>query len=179
MALGAPLDVRLLVIGGCAPGAAGSAAAADRRRHHVVHVEPDPDEPVRPSAVERRHDERQRLDEMRGELDHQPALEQRLADEPEVEVLQVPQAAVDELRGPAARPRREVRLLDERDAVPAGRGVERHAGAGDPAPNDHDVEPFPGQRLDCPLATQHRLASLLVHRVRGRAPGVGFGSCGE
>ena len=59
------------------------------------------------------------------------ALEQRLAHQPEVEVLQVAQAAVDEL----ARARRgaggEVGPLHQRDRVAARGGVERDAGAGD------------------------------------------------
>ena len=78
-------------------------------------------------AVEGGDDERQRLDEVRRQLDHELALEQRLADEAEVEVLQVAQAAVDELGGAARGARGEVGLLDERDAVAARGGVERDA----------------------------------------------------
>ena len=49
-----------------------------------------------PAAVHQRVEERHRLDEVRGELlDQQPALLQRLGDQPEVEHLQVAQAAVD------------------------------------------------------------------------------------
>ena len=53
------------------------------------------------------HEQRQRLDQVRRQLDQQRALEQRLAHQAEVEVLEVAQAAVDQLRRAAggARPR--------------------------------------------------------------------------
>jgi hypothetical protein len=82
-------------------GVVARAAAGQGRdpvqRHRVVHVQAEPDEPVGPGAVERRHDERQRPHQMRGQRDVDLALQQRLADQAEVEVLQVAQAAVDEL----------------------------------------------------------------------------------
>ena len=81
-------------------GAPGSSPRARRRvarapapraadpvdRHHVVHVQPDPEQPVGPRAVERGDDQRQRPDEVRRQGGEQLALEQRLADQPEVEV---------------------------------------------------------------------------------------------
>src|SRR5205823_8226748 len=60
--------------------------------------------------------------------------------EAEVEGLQVAQAAVDELAGAAARAGGEVVALDQRDAVAARGGVERHTRAGDPAADHHHVE---------------------------------------
>jgi hypothetical protein len=84
------------------------------------------------------------------ELDQQGALQQRLAHEPEVEVLEVAQAAVDQLRRAARGAGREVGPLHERDAVAARGRVERHPGARD-APADHDqVERVPfecGERV--------------------------------
>ena len=62
--------------------------------------------------AERRHQERRRVDEVRREPDQQLALEQRLADQAEVEVLQVAEAAVDHLRGAARGAPREVVALD-------------------------------------------------------------------
>ena len=147
MTLGAPVGVAVgAVLRRCPPRAAP--APQPRRRHHVVHVEPDPDEQVRPRPLERRHHERQRPDQVRRQLDQQPALEQRLADEPEVEVLEIAQAAVDEFRGAAAGPRRVVGLLHQRDAEPARGGVERDPGAGDPAADHDHVEALGGKRLD-------------------------------
>ncbi len=105
--------------------------------HRVVHVEPHAQQPVGALAPEAGDEERQRPDQVRGQLHELRALEQRLAHEAEVEVLQVAQAAVDQLRRAARRARREVAPLDERHAVPARGGVEGHAGTGDP-PADHD-----------------------------------------
>jgi hypothetical protein len=119
-----------------APAAAG---------HHVVHVQTDAGEPVGPRTVERGDDQRQRLHEMRGERDVDLPLDQRLAHQPEVEVLQVAQAAVDELGRPRRGADRVVGALHERDRVAPGGGVERDARAGD-APADHeDVERLGGK----------------------------------
>ena len=83
-----------------------------------------------PAAVLQRVDERHRLDQVRGELlDEQPAFLQRLGDQPEVEHLQVAQAAVDQLARAARRAGGEVAGLDQPDGQAAGRGVERGARA--------------------------------------------------
>ena len=89
---------RPVVVAGDPLGALAARHADPRRRHHVVHVEPDADRAAAPVVAERRDEERRRVDEVRGELDHELALEQRLADQPEVEVLQVAQAR----RGPSS-----------------------------------------------------------------------------
>ena len=68
------------------------------------------------------------------------ALVQRLVDEPDLALLQVAQAAVDELRRLRRRARGEVVALDQRGAQTAGGGVERGAGAGDAAADDQHVE---------------------------------------
>ena len=151
MALGLPVAV-------LAPAPAG---------HRVVEVEAHADHAVGPRAVEGGHDEGQRADEVRRELDHQLALEQRLAHEREIEVLQVAQAAVDELARAPRRARGVVGLLDQRHRVAARGGVERHAGAGDPAPDDHHVEALAAQRGDGVGAGDH--AGTLARRARPRA----------
>ncbi len=122
--------------------AAVGATAQPLARHHVVHVERHAHEAVGVPAVEGGDDHGQGLDQVRGELDHQRALEQRLADEPEIEALQVAQAAVHELRRSARGPGRVVAALDEGHAVAPRGGVESDARAGDSA-TDHDhVEPL-------------------------------------
>ena len=68
------------------PAAAAARRLARRprsrgRRHHVVHVQPDADQPIGAGAIECGHDQLQRRDQVRRELDHQLALEQRLADQ--------------------------------------------------------------------------------------------------
>src|SRR5688572_14150243 len=92
---------------------------------------------------------------MRRELHEDRPLEQRLSDEAEVEVLQVAEASVDELRRAARRAGREVLALDQRHAVAAGRRVERHAGSGDPAADDDEVVFVLGERLERVLAPYH------------------------
>ena len=77
-------------------------------------------------------------------LEQQAALAQRLAHEVEVALLEVAQAAVDELARPARGAGGEVGGLHERDGEPAGRGVERGAGAVDPPPMI-DVELLVGE----------------------------------
>ena len=118
MARGAPV-----VLG--APAAAPDAVDG----HHVVGVQAQPDDAIEPRPVERRDDQPQRLDQVRREVDVDLALQQRLADEPEIEVLQVAQTAVDELGRARRRAAGEVVALHQRDAVPARGGVERDARA--------------------------------------------------
>jgi hypothetical protein len=160
-------------------------APAERRaqlvhRHDVVEVEADADHAVGPGAVEGGDDQRQRLHEVRRERDHDLTLEQRLADEAEVEVLQVAQAAVDELARAARGAGGEVVALDERDAVPARGRVERDAGAGDPAADHDDVEAVGRQGAQGCGSVDHRPRSVTWAQVpagerrcataRGRAP---------
>ena len=77
------------------------------------------------------------MHEVRRELHEQGALEQRLAYEAEVEVLEITEAAVNELRRTRRRAGREVLALHERHAVATRRSVERDSRAGYPAA-DHD-----------------------------------------
>ena len=75
---------------------------------------------------------------------------QRLADQPEVEHLQVAQAAVDQLARPARGAAGPVPRLDDRRGQAAGHGVEGAARADDAAADDQDVElvlGHPGDRL--------------------------------
>jgi hypothetical protein len=147
--------------------AAARAAAPTLDRHHVVQVQTDADEPVGAGAFERRDDERERPHEVRRELDHQLALEQRLADQPEVEVLQVAKAAVDELARAAGGPRGVVVALQQRDAVAARGGVERNAGAGDPAADDHHVELLLAERAKRLAALDHARSLAEPERQAG------------
>ena len=158
-----PVEVLVLVLGGAH---LATAAADPRRRHHVVHVEPGPDFAVAALVAEGGDQERRRVDQVRGELDHQLALEQRLADEAEVEVLQVAQAAVDHLRGAARGADRVVAALEQRHRVAARGGVEGDAGAGDAAADHDDLEALAGDRLDRGGAGQHRRLASVSHQSR-------------
>ena len=159
-----PVEVLVLLLG----GAHLAAAAADPGgRHHVVHVEPGADFAVAAPAGEGGDQERRRVDEVRGQLHHQLALEQRLADQAEVEVLQVAQAAVDHLRGAAGGADGVVAALEQRHRVAARGGVEGDAGAGDPAADDDDLEALPGDRLDRRRPGQHAAPPAVSMGLRG------------
>jgi hypothetical protein len=124
-----------------APGPARQQTEGVVERDSRAGVEP------LPAAALQRVDEGHRLDQVRRELlDEQPALLQRLGHEPEVEHLEVAQAAVDEFARPARRAGREVAGLDQPDGQTAGGGVERGTRADDTAADDQDVELTAGFR---------------------------------
>ena len=77
---------------------------------------------------------------MRRRAQQHLALAQRLAHQPEFAVLQIAQAAVDELRGRRRGAGGEIVLLDQDDAKAAAGGVARDAGAVDAAADDGEIE---------------------------------------
>ena len=111
------VDLTLLAFPPRGPTTPPLPATAAIARHHVVHVQPDPDLAIAAVVAEGRHQIRRRVDEMGGELDHQLSLQQRLADQSEIEVLQVPESAVDHLRRAARGSDRPVGPLDHGDRV--------------------------------------------------------------
>jgi hypothetical protein len=116
-------------------------AGRRRQRHQVVEQHPGADVRPLPDPVLQRVEERQCPGEVGRELtDDEPALPQRLVHQPEVEHLQVAQAAVQQLAGPARRSAGQVPPVDEPDPQSPGRGVQRRTGADHPAPDDQDVE---------------------------------------
>jgi hypothetical protein len=62
---------------------------------------------------------------------------------------------VDELGRAAGGADGVVLALDQRDAVAARRRVEGHPGAGDPAPDDDDVEAIGLESRQCLVARDH------------------------
>ena len=102
----------------------------------VVEEEPDADHPRRAQVRLVRQHERERLDEVRRDGEQHLALGERFGDQPELVVLEVAQAAVDELGAPLRRGRREVVLLDQQHRQAAARRVARDAGAVDAAADD-------------------------------------------
>ena len=132
-----------------------------------THVQPLP-HPV----LQRQH-ERQGPHQMRCEGgEQQLALPQGLPDEGDVALLQVPEAAVDELAGLARRAARDVALVDEADGQPPRRGIERGAGARGTRAHDEEVEDLrlhgPHGRLTACRAqrTAHGLPSLTSISMR-------------
>ena len=129
--------------------AGGPAATADLvDRHHVVHVQAEADHPVRPLAVEGGDDQRQRLDQVRRQRDHQLALQQRLPDQAEVEVLQVAQARRARAWTTATRcPTRSPPARRSATEYPRVAASSATPAPGDPAADDDDVEGLVGHGL--------------------------------
>ncbi|BCB80234.1 hypothetical protein Pflav_066440 [Phytohabitans flavus] len=115
-------------------------------------------------ATRQRHEDRHRPHQVRGEAGREQApLGERLVHQVQLELLEVAQAAVDQLARPARRARRQVTGLDQRDAQPSGGGIQRGARAGDTATDDEDVEalgPQPVQVGGAPLGE----SSLAAYR---------------
>ena len=115
-----------------------------------------------------RQQEGDRPDEMRREpVEQQPALGQRLAHQPEVALLQIPQPAVDELARAAGGAGREVARLHERDVQPARGGVERATGPRRTAADHHHVEDLVAQARERRAALVGAELAAIVHE---RAP---------
>ena len=92
---------------------------------------------------------------MRRQLDHDPAFDQRLAHQADVEVLQVAQAAVNHLRTATAGAGGEIVTLDQRHVVAAAGSIERDAGAGHATADDEHVKDLARQRMDRCVSFDH------------------------
>ncbi len=96
---------------------------------------------------------------MRGDPEQSLALGERLGHEAKLEVLQIPQAPVDELGRGRRGARSEVVLLDEQHSeAPAG-GVAGYAGTVDAAADNQQVVALAGLHEGKPLR-DGRLAGL-------------------
>ena len=87
-----------------------------------------------------------RLDQVGGVAAQALALVERFVDEPDLALLEVAQAAVDQLGRLRRRARGEVVALDERGAQPTGGGVEGAPDAGDAAADHEHVERVSARR---------------------------------
>ena len=86
-----------------------------------------------------REHETQRPDDVGCYAPQHLAFHQGFPDKAELAVLEVTQAAVDQLRGGGRRATREVILLAKKDAEAAARRIPRYAAAVDTAANDGEV----------------------------------------
>ena len=103
--------------------------------HHVVDADAEAGVAAVDHRLAQRVEERDRLGQMRAELvERQRALLESLEDQGEVELLEIAQAAVEQLAGPAGGAGREVTGLDQPDPQAAGDRVERAAAPVTPAP---------------------------------------------
>ena len=110
-------------------------------RHRVVERQPGADVRPLPDAVGQRVEEGHRPDQVRRQPgEQQSALLQGLADQAEVEHLEVAQAAVDQLAAAAAGAAGEVALFEQTGVEPAGHGIESRARTNDPAADHEHVE---------------------------------------
>ena len=151
-----------------------------QRRHPgqtVIHPQNRPDSPGDGRLEERgnvnterpgqpvieRNEKWLRPDQVRGESQQPRAFAERLADEFQLTAGQVPDAAVDQLGGPAAGPAGEVRLLDEPDPIAACGRIQRHPGTGDPAA-DHQHVQRPAKSGELLVAREH----CVLQRLRSR-----------
>ena len=84
-------------------------------------------------------------------------LAQRLVDEPHVALLEISQAAMDELGAAARGPAGEVVCLDQGGREAAAGGIEGDADTGDAAADDEHVEMLASQALQHQVAVERRL----------------------
>ena len=118
-------------------------------RPGVVEEQAGPDVRALPAPVLQGEEELDRPHEVGREPGQEQApLAQGLADEPELEHLEVAQPAVDQLARAARRAHGQVPRLDQPDAEAPRRRVERAADAGDPAADDEDVDSLSRQAGD-------------------------------
>src|SRR5262249_38896507 len=97
-------------------------------------------------AAVRRHDHAERRGAVRRGAAKDLSFVGRFAHEADVALLEIADAAVDQLRAAARRARRAVGAPDERGGDAAEGGVARDAGAGDAAADDEEVDRLPGKR---------------------------------
>ncbi len=98
-----------------------------------------------------RDDEPERVDEVGRIAEQQAPLVQGLVDQAKIAVLQVAQAAVDQLGAGAAGGRGEITLVDEGDAPAVQGRVQGDAGAGDAAPDNEQIKFRAREYIEVPV----------------------------
>ncbi len=112
-----------------------------------------------------RDQERQHLDEVRCVPQQPLALGQRLIDESDLALLQVPQPSMHQLRRLRRGPGRKVVGLHERDGPPSRRCIERHPATRHPAAHDKEVEALGSQPLDRRRPLEGAPPPPAIHRL--------------
>ena len=105
----------------------------------VVEEQAEPDQPGRTQALGVRQHEAHRPDDVRRGLPEHLALHQRFPHQPELVVLEIAQAAMDQLGRPGRRAAGEIVHLGEKDGIAAAHGIARDAASVDAATNDKNV----------------------------------------
>ncbi len=118
-------------------------------RQHIVERKAGRERRARREACAvKRHQERQRLHQMRRDALPDASLLQRLPHESEFEIAQIAQAAMHKFRIVRACRMGEIVLLDQRDRKTAQRRIAGDAGARHPAADDQQVEAFIGETFE-------------------------------
>ena len=138
-------------------------------RKDVVQQDSAADVRPLPHSVLQRVEETNGAHQVRGEVSHEEtALAECLHDEPEVQLLQVPQTTVDQLRRTARCSGRQVALLDHPDPQAAAGRIERTAGPRHSGADDHHIERIIVEIVECPSAS-FRAELRAVCRFHGRS----------
>src|SRR5262249_23082269 len=141
---------------------------ARAQRHRIVQRQPEPQLHVLEAlSTIRGHDERQGRYHVRGDLLLQLPLAHGFENDLELQVVQVTQAAVNELGALAAGSGGEVALLYQSHLQPAGGGILRDARAGDAATDDDQVILPAGKIGGRPRKTEAFHGSSLSGEVGG------------
>ena len=106
----------------------------------IVDEQTQAQHPGRAQARLGRQHEAHRPDQVRRHPQHHLALDQCLAHQAEPSLLEIAQAAVDELRGGGRCAGGKVVLLDQQDAQPAAGGIAGNPGAIDAAADNGEIE---------------------------------------
>ncbi len=131
------------------PHATGEVVQPQRRPVHAGDALVD-----HAGLAEQRDEEGERGHEVGGVVEEALTLGEVLVDQSVLVLLEVAQAAVDELRRLRRRTRREVVTFDQCGLQPTAGGVERHAGPRDAAADDQDVEGLRGEAGQGPVACE-------------------------
>ena len=106
----------------------------------VVEEEAEAQQPGRAQARVMRQDETQGADDVGRDAPEDLALDQRLADQPELVIFEIAQAAMHQLGRPGRRPARQIVHFAQENRVAAAHRVARDAAAVNTASNDGEVE---------------------------------------
>ncbi len=106
----------------------------------VVEKQPEPQQPGRAQAGMMRQHESQRADDVGRDLPEDFALDQRLADQAELVIFEIAQAAMHQLGRPGRRPARQVVHFAQENRIAAAHRIARDAAAVDAATDDSEVE---------------------------------------
>ena len=146
-----------------------------RRRQNVatakmiIEKEAEPQDRPGPQAPVMRQNEAQRPDDMGRGLEQHFALDQRFAHQPEFIMLEIAQAAMDELGRGRGRGAGKIALLGEDDLETPPGCITRDAAAIDAAANDRQIEdarPRPASSLPKARFRFYLISILLLHLRR-------------